>query len=70
MLKQKVIVKGPNELFGKEGIIVAVKSFVNEKSGEREEGIVCKVLVGEIISNWLPYHWLEELKITKDWLSA
>ncbi|MEN6348331.1 MAG: hypothetical protein ABFD08_02890 [Syntrophomonas sp.] len=61
MLKQKVVVKGPDELFGQVGIIVAVKSFANEKSGDREEGIACKVLVGEIISNWMPYHWLEVL---------
>ncbi len=58
MLKKKVVVKDPlDALFGKEGIIVAVKSLSNDNS---EEGMVCKVLVGDCLSGWLPYQSLEQ----------
>ncbi|MEN6462985.1 MAG: hypothetical protein ABFC94_16660 [Syntrophomonas sp.] len=58
VLKKKVVVKDPlDELFGKEGIIVAVKSLSNDNS---EEGMVCKVLVGDSLSGWLPYQSLEQ----------
>lgn len=58
MLKKRVVIKDPlNELFGKEGIIVAVKSLSN---GSSEEGMVCKVLVEDSLSGWLPYKCLEQ----------
>lgn len=64
MLKKRVVVKDPlDELFGKEGIIVAVKSLSNESS---EEGMVCKVLVGDNLSGWLPYQSLEQAVLSNN----
>lgn len=64
MLKKRVVIKDPlDELFGKEGIIVAVKSLSNDNS---EEGMVCKVLVGDSLSGWLPYQSLEQAILTSE----
>ncbi|MGS0764492.1 hypothetical protein [Syntrophomonas curvata] len=59
MLKERVIIKkvGSN-LFGKEGIIVATKSFI-EGVYLDEKNIVCKVLSGGDISDWIPDRYLE-----------
>lgn len=64
MLKKRVVIKDPlDELFGKEGIIVAVKSLSNDNS---EEGMVCKVLVGDSLSGWLPYKSLEQAALSRN----
>lgn len=54
MLKQRVVVQGPGGISGdQEGIVVAMI--------EHLEGInqpLCKVLVGNKISNWIPGEWM------------
>jgi hypothetical protein len=62
MLKQRVIIKCPSsDLFGQEGVIVAEKYFYKHRLLKSRESIVCKVLIGETISNWIPRQWLEEI---------
>jgi hypothetical protein len=59
MLKEKVIIKdGESNLFGQEGIIVATNTFI-EGLHKEEKKIVCKVLSGEYISDWIPDQFLE-----------
>jgi hypothetical protein len=59
MLKERVIIKAVgSNLFGKEGIIVATKSFI-EGVHLDEKNMVCKVLSGEDISDWIPDQYLE-----------
>lgn len=61
MLKQRVIIKDPDcDLYGMEGIVVAVNAILNEESRNYEKNsIVYKVLVGDIISDWLPHNCLD-----------
>lgn len=66
MLKQRVLIKHSSEEFlGEEGIIVAVKSMtsqLNEPSHHNTDGIACKVLVGDKLSNWIPFKFLEVIQ--------
>ncbi|MBC7076323.1 MAG: hypothetical protein H5T98_09720 [Syntrophomonadaceae bacterium] len=57
MLRQRVLIVSDNEYCGKEGIIVAVNTHLRGK--RYEGGVVCKVLVGEVITNWLPDNCLK-----------
>ena len=62
MLKQRVVVKGPAGRFaGKEGIVVAV-NMDNNKFLNDDKNVVCKVLIDDTVSHWIPYQWLEEIK--------
>ena len=66
LLKQKVIIKDTEgDMYGMEGIIVAVNAVLDEKSQDYEKNsIVCKVLVGDVISDWLPHSCLELINQT------
>ncbi len=66
MLKQKVIIKGfEGDLYGLEGIIVAVNAILDEESRNYEKNnMVYKVLVGDIISDWLPHSCVEIINQT------
>jgi len=61
-----VIIKGTDEdLYGMEGIIVAVNAVLDEESRNYEKtSMVYKVLVGDIISDWLPHCCLEMINQT------
>jgi hypothetical protein len=63
MLKERVVVKGnvDDDLYGKEGIIVATNTRFYEEPGGLNEHTVCKVLIGNIISKWLDSLWLEKV---------
>lgn len=60
VLKQRVIIRGPAGYFaGKEGIIVAVKTIPNNSQHGGKRQTVCKLLIEDSVSNWLPIQWLE-----------
>ncbi len=59
MFKQKVVVTDPNEpFFGQTGIVVAISIGNCNLSVDNEESL-CKVLIGNVISNWIPEKCLE-----------
>lgn len=63
MLKKQVIIQTPvGELCGMKGIIVAVKNLPEQRD-EKSKNIYCKVLVGDKVSNWIPYGLLESVDI-------
>lgn len=59
MLNQRVIIKhSASCLAGKEGIIVAVQK-TGTQDYDNHENTQCKLLIGDQLSNWIPYLWLE-----------
>ncbi len=60
MLKQRVIIKDPTEVFfGQEGIVVVVSQRARQGLSCYRSNIECKVLIGNKISNWIPCEWLD-----------
>lgn len=65
MLKQRVLIKhSSTEFLGEEGIIVAVRSVTGSSMNyhQNTDGIACKVLVGDKLSNWIPFDFLEVIQ--------
>ena len=64
MLKARVIANEPGEdCYGKEGVVVAVNTCFDR----RREYTVCKVLVGDRVSNWIDYRRLNTVKKELEW---
>lgn len=62
MLKQKVVVKGPASVMrGKMGIVVAELILSSQDFSSNDGPAMCKVLIGEKISGWIPVRWLESV---------
>lgn len=58
-LKTRVVVKGSlYSISGQEGIVVVLSSITNN---ENQRTILCKVRVGNEISDWIPYYYLETI---------
>ncbi len=63
MLKQRVIINDPTEVFfGQEGMVVVVRQRTNQGDNFHRSNIECKVLIGNKISNWIPCEWLDVVK--------
>jgi hypothetical protein len=61
MLNQRVVVMNPaEEYYGKVGTVVVVS--INIPHSNKAAG--CKLLIGDLVSNWIPY---KSLKIVNDY---
>jgi len=59
MLNQRVVIKNPaKKYYGKEGTVVVVSTELYDIPNQYKK-TKCKVLIGNVISNWIPDKWLE-----------